>query len=80
MPGSHSVTRSAFLCDGCSTATRITMVGDGYLFSRLRRLGDPALAHPLVAFTGDCDTMRGCTVALTEAGQSVLEGRQMLRS
>jgi hypothetical protein len=51
------------------------MVGDGYLLSRLRRLADPALPHPLVELVGDATVIRGCEVALTEAGKAVLAGR-----
>ena len=51
------------------------LVGDVYLFSRLRRLANPDLAYPLVAMSGDVYSMRGCEVALTEAGASVLAGR-----
>jgi hypothetical protein len=50
------------------------MVGDGFLFSRLLRLGGAELAHPLVTISGDSTTMRGCEVVLTDAGQSVLAG------
>ena len=50
-------------------------VGDAYLFSRLRRLADPALPFPLLTLSGDSTTMRGCEVALTEAGAAVLAGR-----
>lgn len=50
------------------------LVGDAYLFSRLRRLADPRLAHPLVNLSGDPTTMRGCEVALTDVGASVLAG------
>jgi hypothetical protein len=51
------------------------LVGDAYLFSRLRRLGDSDLAHPLVTLSGDPTSMRECAVALTDAGESVLGGR-----
>lgn len=51
------------------------LVGDAYLFSRLRRLAGPDLAHPLVSISGDPTRMRGCDVVLTDAGQSVLAGR-----
>lgn len=50
------------------------LVGDGYLLSRLRCLADPALRHPLVTLAGDVMTLRGCEVALTEAGTAVLAG------
>jgi hypothetical protein len=50
------------------------LVGDGFLFSRLLRLGGAELAHPLVTISGDSTTMRGCEVVLTDAGQSVLAG------
>jgi hypothetical protein len=51
------------------------LVGDAYLFSRLRHLADPALPHPLVTLSGDSTAMRGCEVALTETGAAVLDGR-----
>jgi hypothetical protein len=51
------------------------LVGDAYLFSRLRRLGDSDLAHPLVTLSGDPTDMRECKVTLTDAGESVLAGR-----
>lgn len=51
------------------------LVGDAYLFWRLRRLGDSDLAHPLVALSGDPYNMRDCKVAVTQAGELVLAGR-----
>jgi len=51
------------------------LVGDSYLFSRLRRLADPELSHPLIAMSGDSNIMRACDVVLTDAGESVLAGR-----
>jgi hypothetical protein len=51
------------------------LVGDAYLFSRLRHLADPTLPHPLVTLSGDSTAMRGCEVALTETGAAVLDGR-----
>jgi hypothetical protein len=51
------------------------LVGDAYLFWRLRRLGHSDLAHPLVALSGDPYNMRDCKVAITEAGELVLAGR-----
>jgi len=51
------------------------LVGDAYLFWRLRRLGDSGLAHPLAALSGDPYNMRDCEVAITEAGEWVLAGR-----
>jgi hypothetical protein len=51
------------------------LVGDDYLFSRLRRLGDSDLAHPLVTLSGDPSSMRESAVSLTDTGESVLAGR-----
>jgi hypothetical protein len=50
-------------------------VGDAYLFWRLRQLGDPDRAQPLLRLSGNLSAMRTCEVALTDAGQSVLDGR-----
>jgi hypothetical protein len=49
-------------------------VGDDYLFHRLRRLADTALAHPLVALTGDI-RLRTTEAHLTARGHDVLDGR-----
>jgi hypothetical protein len=51
------------------------LVGDLYLFSRLRRLADSSQSNPLVSISGDPGSMRGCNVVLTDAGESVLAGR-----
>lgn len=51
------------------------LVGDGYLFSRLLRLGAPYASHPLVTLSGDPTRMRDCEVALTDAGELVFTGR-----
>jgi hypothetical protein len=51
------------------------LVGDEYLFSRLRRLAGSELAHPLVTMSGDPHRMRNCEVVLTDAGESVLTAR-----
>ena len=48
------------------------LVGDPYLFSRLRGLASSDLAHPLVTMSGDPYDMRNCEVVLTDAGESVL--------
>jgi hypothetical protein len=48
------------------------LVGDGYLFSRLRQLADPKLPYPLVSLAGDATSMRNCQVTVTEAGEAVL--------
>lgn len=50
------------------------LVGDAYLFSRLHRLADPRLPRPLVTLSGDPMIIRGCEVALTDAGAAVLAG------
>jgi hypothetical protein len=48
---------------------------DPYLFWRLRRLGDPALARPLVTLAGTVDDMRQTEMSLTADGEAVLAGR-----
>jgi hypothetical protein len=48
---------------------------DGYLWDRLRRLGDARLARPLVVLSGDTSQMRMTDVRLTEDGAAVLDGR-----
>jgi Domain of unknown function (DUF1835) len=48
------------------------LVGDFYLFSRLRRLADSDIAHPLVKMSGNPTSLRDCEVALTDVGASVL--------
>src|SRR3954447_15810063 len=42
------------------------LVGDGVLFSRLRGLAAPNVAHPLVSLSGDSRNMRECQAFLTE--------------
>jgi hypothetical protein len=51
------------------------LIGDGYLFSRLRGLAAPNVAHPLVSLSGDPYNMRDCQAALTATGEQVLAGR-----
>jgi hypothetical protein len=51
------------------------LVGDVYLFARLRRLAGSELAHPLVTMSGDSHSMRNSEVILTDAGESVLAAR-----
>lgn len=51
------------------------LIGDGYLFSRLRCLAAPNVAHPLVSLSGDSHNMRECQAFLTETGEQVLAGR-----
>ena len=51
------------------------LIGDAYLFSRLRRLADTSHAHPLLSLSGDRATLRGTEVRLTDAGHEVLAGR-----
>lgn len=48
------------------------LVGDPYLFSRLRGLASSNLAHPLVTMSGDPYDMRNCGVVITDVGESVL--------
>ena len=51
------------------------LIGDGYLFSRLRGLAAPNVAHPLVSLSGDSHNIRECQAFLTETGEQVLAGR-----
>lgn len=51
------------------------LVGDPWLFSRLRELASSDLTHPLVTMSGDPYDMRNCEVVLTDAGKSALAGR-----
>jgi len=48
--------------------------GDVYLYSRMQRLGDPGLAHPLLSFSAPNQPMRETTVTITDAGRAVLNG------
>ncbi len=48
--------------------------GDQYVFHRLRQLGNPRLASPLVELVGDLACMRFCEAELTEFGNQVLLG------
>lgn len=48
--------------------------GSIYLFSRLKRLGDRRLAHPLVALSGDQRAIRTTGAVLTATGEAVLNG------
>jgi hypothetical protein len=45
------------------------------VISRLRRLGAPDIAQPLVRLSGDPTSIRDCEVALTHAGELVLNAR-----
>ncbi len=49
------------------------IVGDGWLFWRLRRMAE-ALPNPLVAFDSTSSQMRACNVSVTQAGSLVVEG------
>jgi hypothetical protein len=51
------------------------MIGDLYLFARLRRLAVSSLREPLVTLTGDPMVMRHCEATLTDSGRNVLDGR-----
>jgi hypothetical protein len=53
----------------------VDLVGDLYLFSRLRGLASSDLAHPLVTISGDPDDPRSGEVVLTDAGDSELAAR-----
>lgn len=55
------------------------LVGDLYLFARLRAMGSSQLAHPLVELSGNIEEMRGCNVSLAKVGQDVLDGRANAR-
>lgn len=50
-------------------------VGDYYLFTRLKYLASKELTKPLIIYTGEQDTFRGASVALTEFGEAVLDRR-----
>ena len=49
-------------------------VGDAYLFSRLKRLGDPSLNQPLVMLSGNTSELRETEVLPTDTGKAVLDG------
>jgi len=51
------------------------LVGDVYLFARLKAMGSSELAHPLIALSGNLEGIRGCNASLTETGEAVLDGR-----
>jgi Domain of unknown function (DUF1835) len=51
------------------------LVGDRYLFARLRRMASAGLAHPLVALSGDTDSLFGSRVELTDAGRAAVAGK-----
>jgi hypothetical protein len=53
----------------------LDIMGDSYLFARLRRLGDPGLAAPVVSFAGDVFDQLGCQVTLTGVGVAVQAGQ-----
>ncbi len=50
--------------------------GPGYLFHRLKRLGDPRLPYPLFKLSGDRTDMRALETWLSDAGLAVLEGEE----
>jgi hypothetical protein len=50
-------------------------VGDAYLFWRLRRMASSELAEPLLALSGDPNSMRQCRVTPTPLGIAVRDGR-----
>jgi hypothetical protein len=50
-------------------------VSDGYVWDRLRRLGDSRLARPLVVLSGDTSEMHAGEVRITADGEAILEGR-----
>jgi len=52
------------------------VVGDLYLFGRMRQLADRQLVQPAVVMEGDMSSYRGCDVRLTAAGEAFLEGRK----
>src|SRR5262249_53555218 len=53
---------------------RADHVGDVYLFARLRRMGAPDLAHPLLTLNSSTAPMRETMVELTATGRAVLNG------
>lgn len=50
--------------------------GPGYLFHRLKRMGDPDLPFPLIKLSGDRTDMRSMETWLTDAGLAVLNGEE----
>lgn len=50
--------------------------GPGYLFHRLKRMGDPELPFPLIKLSGDSSDMRAVESWLTDAGLAVLNGEE----
>jgi hypothetical protein len=50
-------------------------VGDSWLFSRMLRLGDPALPEPALALTDSRTEYRDTEARLTSFGERVLEGK-----
>ncbi len=51
-------------------------MGDGFLFDRVMRMASPRVPHALISIDGNREEMRGCTIALTSDGASVLAGSQ----
>ncbi len=51
------------------------MVGDLFLFARLKRLGSPHLKHPLVDIENPTGHMRECQIRILPAAHEILEGR-----
>lgn len=49
---------------------------EAWLFHRLRRIADPALAWPLLEMTGDGESYRRTLTRLTDAGIDVLNGEE----
>ncbi len=52
------------------------LVGDLYLFARLKQLGNHELKQPLVSLDGFDNKMHDTQVVLTEAGEAVLAGKK----
>ena len=55
------------------TINSLDLVGDVYLFNRLRALADPKLKNPLLQITSLDEPMRNTDVEITEFGQRVLD-------
>lgn len=59
----------------CGDLADADCIGDGYLFYRLRELGNPHLPMPLVQLEGSLRNIRETTAELTNFGLDVLSGK-----
>ena len=51
------------------------MVGDLYLFARLKRFGSPDLKHPLIEIDNPTGHMRECQIRILPLAHEILAGR-----